>query len=99
MSAEYDRYRRAELFSNTRYDKDKSQKDMCLDYLERYDTITPLEALTAFGCLRLGARISDLRKAGYDIKTEINPNGKRYAIYHLVREGDEYGEELTSEDA
>lgn len=81
-----DRLKRAELYSETRYDEKKSQTEMCLDYLEQYDTITPLEALTGFYCLRLGARISDLRKRGIRIRTEINPNGKRYAIYHLERE-------------
>lgn len=61
-----------------------------LDYLFKYQSITPLEALNAFGCMRLGARISDLRADGYDIETEIHKGRKNYAIYRLRQDGDEY---------
>lgn len=72
------------------YDE-KSEKTHCdylLEYLERYGSITQLEALRAFGCMRLGARVSDLRRSGYDIETEINPKGKRYAIYRYEENAD-----------
>ena len=88
------RLSRARYFSATVYEPEsgKTQCDYLLEYLERYNSITPMEALNAFGCMRLGARISDLRADGYDITTEINPKGrKKYAIYRY------YGEE--SEDA
>lgn len=51
--------------------------------------ITPLEALRYMGCMRLGARIYDLRRMGYHIKSEIievfNQRGekKRVARYSL----------------
>ena len=45
--------------------------------------ITPMDALNKFGCFRLGARIADLKKEGYDIKTRIAKGGKNYAIYKL----------------
>ena len=54
--------------------------------------ITPMEALKYAGCLRLGARIYDLRDAGHDIRTEMvtvqNSRGerKRVARYRLIRE-------------
>ena len=54
--------------------------------------ITSLEALKYAGCLRLGARIFELRDAGHDIVTEIvevwNSRGerKRVARYKLVKE-------------
>ena len=54
--------------------------------------ITPLEALKYAGCLRLGARIYNLRDAGHDIRTEMvtvqNSRGerKRVARYRLIRE-------------
>lgn len=91
--ANHTRMRRAEVFAMEVYEpqSNKTQCDYLLDYLERYNSITPLEALTAFGCLRLGARVSDLRADGYDIETEINPKGKRYAIYRY------YGEEKENE--
>lgn len=89
--ANYVRRRRAELFAAYVWDteSDKTQCDYLLDYLERYNSITQLEALHAFGCMRLGARVSDLRRAGYDIQTEINPKGKRYAIYRYYKEIEE----------
>jgi hypothetical protein len=97
MTNKYERYKRSELYKNTRYDADKTQKQMCLDYLEQYETITPLEALTAFGSFRLSALICELRKEGYVITTTINKdelthskNAPHYAIYTLIREGEEY---------
>lgn len=61
----------------------KSQKQQILDYLLEGNEITPMYALTEFGCFRLGARIADLRDEGYDIKTRIAKADKRYAIYTL----------------
>lgn len=43
------------------------QTEQILDYMRTYGTITPLEALKDCGCMRLAARISDLRKAGHNI--------------------------------
>ena len=69
----------------------KSQCDRILAHL-RIATITPLEALKYAGCLRLGARIYDLRDAGHRIDTEMvtvtNNRGerKRVARYKLIRE-------------
>lgn len=84
-----DRFANAEAYEK-QYDSQKmTQKDACLDYLERYGSITPLEALTAFHSFRLAAIICNLRKEGYAIKTKLNED-KRYAIYTLTREGDEY---------
>ena len=81
---------RAEEFSEL-YDCQEplSQTQATLAYIKRYGSITPLEALNAFGCLRLGARISDLKKLGYHIRTEINKGKKHYAIYSLVEEKEE----------
>lgn len=49
----------------------KSQAQMILDYINEYGSITPLEGMRDIGCYRLAARISDLKKLGYPIKTEI----------------------------
>jgi len=38
-----------------------------LGHLESGEPITPVEALSKFGCFRLGARIHDLKKAGHVI--------------------------------
>jgi hypothetical protein len=48
--------------------------------------ITPMQALKGCGCLRLAARIRDLRSQGHNIITEpVNENGKRFAKYHLIQ--------------
>lgn len=48
----------------------KSQKEVILEHLKRFGSIDPLTALKEYGCYRLGARISDLRREGCNIKTE-----------------------------
>lgn len=57
-----------------------------LRYLESKSSITPLEALGSLGIYRLAARISDLRAAGYPIKSElVTTHSSRYAVYTLER--------------
>ncbi len=90
MAYQFERYERANLYSNTRFDKKKTKKEMCLDYLEQYDSITPLEALTAFNSFRLAALICELRKDGYVIDMKLNDCEPRFAIYTLIKEGEEY---------
>ena len=83
-----DRFNKANEYSQRYFDKKKTQKDMCLDYLERYGSITPLEALSAFNSFRLSALIFELRKDGYNITTKLNDGDKKFAIYTLVTEGE-----------
>lgn len=55
-----------------------------LEYLQKGNSITPIEALDKFGCFRLSARIWELKKDGYDIETVIETNGnKKFASYRL----------------
>lgn len=62
----------------------ETQSKLILEHMERYDDITPLEALEMYGCLRLSARIWELRKKGYIIETDaVRRNGKCYAKYIL----------------
>ena len=44
------------------------QVDMILNHLETIGPLTQLEALQRYGCGRLGARIWDLRHAGFPIE-------------------------------
>ena len=68
-----------------------TQCEMVLKYLERYETITPIEAMNGFGIMRLGARIWDLKHNGHDIRRKMvtgkNRYGEtvRYAEYRLIR--------------
>ena len=61
-----------------------NQSDRILRHLEDGGSITALGALERFGCLRLAARIDELRKAGHTIKTtDVRDHGKRYALYYI----------------
>jgi len=62
----------------------KPQTAAVLRLLER-GPVTPLDALAEAQCLRLAARISDLRADGYRIDAElVTVNRKRFARYSLV---------------
>ena len=47
---------------DTNHNNSQSQTAKILNYLLNGNTITPLEALDKFNCLRLGARIKDIEK-------------------------------------
>ena len=62
-------------------------ENIMLLLIERQERgITALDALREEGCLRLAARIDELKKAGLTITktTEATPNGKYIARYVLV---------------
>ena len=52
-----------------------TQKQMILDHLHLHGKITPLEALSEYGCYRLSAVIFNLRDEGYPIVT--NPLSRK----------------------
>ena len=61
-----------------------SQEKRILGDLLHGRKITPLMALEKYGSFRLGARIYQLKRRGYEIHTEIvERNGKRFAQYSL----------------
>lgn len=61
-----------------------NQNTQILKHL-RKRPLTPLEALYLYGCLRLAARVNELRSQGNPIQTEIVRQGnKRFARYRLV---------------
>ena len=55
-----------------------TQSDMILRYMHENGSITPLDAMREFGCMRLGARIYDLKQAGTRIITESQTERNRY---------------------
>ena len=61
----------------------QSQTALILKGLNNGLKLTPLDALNLYGCLRLGARIWELKRMGHQIKTEIitTGSGKRVAQY------------------
>lgn len=62
-----------------------SQRDDILRALKRGERLTPLKALTKYGCLRLGARIWEIKRDGAKVITEMIEvsGGKRVAQYHM----------------
>jgi len=62
-----------------------SQSKEILNWMRTVGPITAITALNEFGCLRLAARISDLRLEGHKIKAVdvVTPSRKRVAEYSL----------------
>lgn len=61
-----------------------TQANQILSALKRGEKLTPLQALRKYGCMRLAARIKDLRDAGYEINTTLTrTQGSRVARYSL----------------
>jgi hypothetical protein len=69
-----------------------TQCEKVLDYLQKFGSITQLEALQDIGCMRLASRISDLRGQGYSIGRRMKTSKNRYgddvcfAEYYLIEE-------------
>lgn len=69
-----------------------SQCELVLRYMRDFGAITPVDAIREFSCLRLGARIWDLKHAGHKITSELvsskNVYGQpvHYARYSLIQE-------------
>lgn len=66
-----------------------NQREKIIRHLEAFGTIDPMEAIRDYGIMRLASRISELRKEGYIIITDMihgrNRFGEktRYAEYSL----------------
>lgn len=62
-----------------------NQASSILAWLRTGNAITPMDALNQFGCMRLGARVFELRRQGHPIKANWKrlPSGKRVAEYSL----------------
>lgn len=66
------------------------QTDRILKYMRDFGSITQLEAMQDIGCMRLAARIADLKRDGHAIRREMETSKNRYgeetsyARYRLV---------------
>ena len=76
-----------------------TQKDRILEYIRNFGSISSFEAYANLGITQLGARIDQLKKEGYEFKTEwesnINRFGektdyKRYYLDDMVSENMEH---------
>lgn len=78
-------------------DQKATQAERVLDYMGEFGSITQLEALRDLGVMRLASRISDLKKQGYPIKSDVVAVKNRYEEncyikrYSLQGKGDVVG--------
>ena len=65
----------------------RSQSGRILAHFKSGHSLTPLGALDRFGCMRLGARVWDLRRMGWPIKERRLQHqwGKSFSCYWLER--------------
>lgn len=70
-----------------------TQNEMIVNHLREHGSITQLEALKEYGCMRLASRISDLRKTGIKIirltETSRNRYGQKIRYARYIMEGNE----------
>ena len=65
-----------------------TQTERILDYIDEFGSITQIEALRDLGIMRLASRISDLKRQGYPITSEIETVKNRYGENcHIKRYG------------
>ena len=55
-----------------------TQCDRILKYIEEQGSITQIDALREFGCMRLASRISDLKRQGIPVKRTMESAKNRY---------------------
>ena len=62
------------------------QNEMILGHMLEGKSITPIDALNNYGCFRLSARIYDLKREGYPIKSDyvaVGKDKKRVKVYWM----------------
>ena len=59
-------------------DHKPTQNDRILEYIERFGSITQLDALQDLGIMRLASRISDLKRLGHPIVSEMETVENRF---------------------
>lgn len=67
-----------------------TQNEKVLRHLETCGSITPLDALKEYSIMRLASRVSDLKRMGYKITSEIITTKNKfeepthYSVYRLA---------------
>ena len=78
-----------------------TQKDRILEYIRNFGSISSFEAYANLGITQLGARIDQLKKEGYEFRTEWESNTNRfgektdYKRYYLADMVSENMEHIT----
>lgn len=56
----------------------KKQTERIVEYMEKFGSISQLEAVRDIGCYRLSARIADLKAEGYEIEDDFESSKNRF---------------------
>ena len=76
-----------------------TQKDRIINYIRQFGSISSWEAYSDLGITQLGARIDQLKKEGFEFRTEWESNTnrfgekteyKRYYLADIIAEGMEH---------
>lgn len=75
-----------------------TQSERILQYMRTKGSITQLDATREFGCMRLAARIKDLRRSGYVIRSVMESNtnmfGEKVNYSRYSLDGDSNGSKV-----
>lgn len=55
-----------------------TQVDKIINHIETFGSITPLDALREYGCMRLASRMCDIKKAGYKVNKTMETANNRF---------------------
>lgn len=55
-----------------------TQCDRIIQYIEETGSITQMDALREFGCMRLASRMCDIKKMGYAVEKRMEKAKNRY---------------------
>ena len=78
-----------------------TQNQQILNHFRQFGTITPKMAIKKYGIMRLAARIQELEKSGYPIKSRLisftTRLGKRsrYALYYCDGAETDFGTKMV----
>ena len=72
---------------NPNEQQSQTQCAMILAHLQKGYSLTGLQALDMFGCMRLPSRVNDLKNRGYNIQKRmiVTDSGKRVADYFIPK--------------
>ena len=62
----------------SKVDHKPSQNQRIIDYINEFGSITQFEAMRDLGVMRLASRISDLKRLGYPVESEMVAVKNRY---------------------
>ena len=75
----------------------KTQRELILEYITRFGSITPMQAFADLGITKLATRISEMRKDGMEFKIETEKSKNRFGkVVHFAKYSFIEGEKICS---